>query len=185
MTPAYIWTYTHIQCTHDGKDMVSEIAQCHFPVHYLLDGAVRRGMNDRSASIYVCVCACKHAFVFVWPCDSSWNERIYFLSCLFTYSTVCLLACLACENVTAQWSVHKSARLHVCYYTEDMPHQCVDRTKNQCTQKPHYKMSKEASLWSQDNTRWDDAKTKQFFKPYLNTGWRLKLLFSTVLNMPH
>lgn len=43
----------------------------------------------------VCVCACKDVFVLAWPCDSSWNERMYFLSSLFTYSTVCLLACYA------------------------------------------------------------------------------------------
>lgn len=43
----------------DGKDMASEIAQCHFPVYYPLDGSVRRGMNERS----VCVCAGGHAFV--------------------------------------------------------------------------------------------------------------------------
>lgn len=123
-THTYKHTRTYIQCTHDGKDMVSEIAQCHFPVHYLLDGAVCKGMNDRSASSYVCVmyvCACEHVFVFAWPCNSSWNERMYFLSCCL--HTVCLLACLACENVTAQRFLHKSARLHVCYYIEDVPHQ--------------------------------------------------------------
>lgn len=49
----YEHTHTHTQYPRDRKDMVSEIAQCHFPVHYLLDGAVRRGMNDRSMCVSV------------------------------------------------------------------------------------------------------------------------------------
>lgn len=49
-------TQAHIQYTHDVKDLLSDIAQCHFPVHYILDGAVRREMND--ISMCVCLCSC-------------------------------------------------------------------------------------------------------------------------------
>lgn len=73
----------------EAKVVASEIAQCHFVVHYPLDGSVRRGMNEKS--VFLCR---KHALAFAWPCDS-WIEKMYFLACLLTYSTVRVPACLA------------------------------------------------------------------------------------------
>lgn len=73
---AVIWGWTchhrlqrgaHTRCTCAGRDTVSEVAQFHFPVHYLSDGVHWRGRN-------------------VWPCDFSRNDWM----CLFTYSTTYL-----------------------------------------------------------------------------------------------
>lgn len=48
-------------------------------------------MKDLRVCVCVCFCAEGHAFVIVWPCDFSWNWKMYGLSCLFS----CELACFA------------------------------------------------------------------------------------------
>lgn len=64
----------------NGTDMPSEIAQCHFLLHYPSDESVRRGMNERSAC--VCFCAEGHAFVIAWLLlkrENVWTQLFVFL----------------------------------------------------------------------------------------------------------
>lgn len=84
----------------EAKVVASEIARCHFVVHYPLDGSVRRGMNERS--VFLCR---KHALVFAWPCDS-WNGKtcISSLVCWRTVQYVCPLVGLHwCHSHTFSW----------------------------------------------------------------------------------
>lgn len=60
---SYTYEHSHTHSTCMMRRTWCQKAQCHFPVHYLLDGPVHRGINDRS--VCVCVCVCEHAFVSV------------------------------------------------------------------------------------------------------------------------
>lgn len=108
----------------EAKVVASGIAQCHFVVHYPLDGSVRRGMSERS----VVLCR-KHALVFAWPCDL-WNKKMYLLTCLLTYSTVCVPVCLHwCRINTFSWRGRASCVTY-CSVTLD----CTQSVQRSCTQ---------------------------------------------------
>ncbi len=106
--------HTHMQYTCDEKDMVSEIAQCHFPVHYLLDGSVRRGMNHRS--VCLCVRACTSVSVTLWLLMKWENVSSH----LFVYIQYSVSTCLFCYTDVTSTRPHVKRMLHALLRSHSM-----------------------------------------------------------------